>query len=50
MESLEGDPDFGCLNCIPKMKAEATKGKAKASTSEEGRAREEATQGDSETK
>lgn len=35
--SLEGDPDFGCLNCIPKMKAEVAKGKAKESTSEDGR-------------
>lgn len=44
LASLEGDPDFECLDCIPRMKGEAAKGKAP--TTEEGR--EEATQGDSE--
>lgn len=28
LASLEGDPDFGNLDCIPKMKTEAAKGKA----------------------
>lgn len=28
--SLEGDPDFGCLECILKMKSEAARGKASA--------------------
>lgn len=35
LASLEGDPDFGSLECIPKMKNEDAKGKALADIADE---------------